>query len=336
MRIFKYIIPVLAILTAGLSLSCRKDESVKTATEDGTVTVDFLIETGQTKASGLDEAVVSRAEIYVFNHSTGSKVAWNNATGSSLLSIQVTGITRNTSMDIYAICNKATDGSLSSAQVRNLTSTLSDNASSSFVMGGSITDVTYRGDASSIIEVTRTAAKITIGSIENNLQETDLKSAVFTVKRIYLINAVTGGYKVVNQTGTPASWGNVCYNTGSAPTALLSETLETPIAAGSEVAFNRSFYCYPNPTPQKEDKYGQGKSVPMRTRLVVEADALGETFYYPITIDGIQPNTRYYIPKLTVTRKGASDPNGTVETNIVSFNMIVEPWRRYPFPKLDL
>ena len=81
MRIFKYIIPALAILTTGLSLSCRKDESVKTATEDGTVTVDFLIESGQTKASGLDESIISRAEIYVFNHSTGSKVAWNNATG---------------------------------------------------------------------------------------------------------------------------------------------------------------------------------------------------------------------------------------------------------------
>lgn len=311
------------LMASAALLSCTKETPCTEGDnpEEGTVEVTFSV-AEDTKGGAIDDSGVSRSEVYVFNHSSGAKQAWNYAAGSSV----TVSVLPGTYYDFYMVCNKATDGSLSRASVQGLTSTLSENSAGSFVMGGSREAVRFLGAGTVSMTVTRSAAKITLGSITNALQETDLAGETFTVKRIYLINAVTGSAKVIGQTMSSLSWGNVCSNTGSAPAALLSETVNTAVAHGGTLAGPHVFYCYPNGTSAGFDKYGADKAVPMRTRLVVEAQIGSRTCYYPITIDGVAANTSYTIPSLTVTRFGADHPNSGVETNVASFKCFALPW----------
>ena len=87
-----------------------------------------------------------------------------------------------------------------------------------------------------------------------------------------------------------------------------------------------SFICYPN-TSHKESP-----GTPF-TRLVIEGKIDGETFWWPIDINrkdvvtepGIHRNTRY-IFDIKITRKGSSDPDEVIETDVAEVNMRIRQW----------
>ena len=90
-----------------------------------------------------------------------------------------------------------------------------------------------------------------------------------------------------------------------------------------KVSLNRSFLCYANET----DHESIGSPF---TRLVIEGKIGQDTYYYPIRVNqenrGIRRGCRYILD-ITITRAGATDPDGSLESIGLEINMEVEEWK---------
>lgn len=114
---------------------------------------------------------------------------------------------------------------------------------------------------------------------------------------------------------------------GFAAPGLVSRKLATP--AGENVLTpDIHLYCYANTATT------ESIGSPF-TRLVIEGELLGETVYYPIDINrgtgyfgtpGITGN-QSYIYNITVTRRGVSDPDTPIMTDMFTNTLKVLPWK---------
>jgi len=73
------------------------------------------------------------------------------------------------------------------------------------------------------------------------------------------------------------------------------------------------FYCYPNETEKK-------------TRLVIETLIDGMVYYYPITLDKVEANNRYFYD-VVLTRLGSMSPDQPVEDVLTSFVIATTNWK---------
>lgn len=86
------------------------------------------------------------------------------------------------------------------------------------------------------------------------------------------------------------------------------------------VKVDADFYCYPN---SLEDE-SLGRSF---TRLVVEGNIDGRTYYWPINIKGIERD-RCYSFDVVITRTGSDDPDIPVTMGEVRIDSSVEEWEK--------
>lgn len=100
---------------------------------------------------------------------------------------------------------------------------------------------------------------------------------------------------------------------------------EIPVQIGKETIHPRiELACYPN------NSLVEGPGTPF-TRMVVEAQVQGETFYWPLDINrqengyGIGRNERY-IFDLTITRKGVKDPDTPICAEDMDITFTIEKW----------
>lgn len=114
---------------------------------------------------------------------------------------------------------------------------------------------------------------------------------------------------------------------GFAASGLISRKLAAP-AGESVLSPDIRLYCYGNTA--ETEKIGS----PF-TRLVIEGELLGKTVYYPIDINrglgcdgtpGITGNCSY-IYDITVTRRGVSDPDTPILTDMFTNTLKVLPWK---------
>lgn len=77
-------------------------------------------------------------------------------------------------------------------------------------------------------------------------------------------------------------------------------------------------FCYANPAVE------DGPGSPL-TRLVIQADLLGETWYYPITIPQLRRNTSY-IFDVTLTMTGAKTPDEPLDAAAARVGLTVRGW----------
>lgn len=84
-----------------------------------------------------------------------------------------------------------------------------------------------------------------------------------------------------------------------------------------------NFLCYPNNAPE------EGPGTPF-TRMVIEGQIDGRTFYWPIDINredgqGVRRGERYSF-SITITGKGVSDPDIPVSSGNIEINFETKPW----------
>ena len=84
------------------------------------------------------------------------------------------------------------------------------------------------------------------------------------------------------------------------------------VSNGDSYNTEHYFYCYPNATATK-------------TRLVIEAEVGGYTYYYPITLNAVEANTAYTY-NLTITKLGSNSPDVPVADGTVNFTVTVKDW----------
>ena len=305
-----------AALTSAGTISCNKENTVEIPEER--VEIHFGIDDIVTKATNIsaaDEIEVNNLQVFVFR-ADGALDAYGSAEAESLTLSCTTGDRK-----IYAAVNAPTLSTVSDSTVLlSKTTDLSDNSTDSFVMFGR-KDENISGAQNIVVPVTRKVAKVSVNSITTDFTSAIYQGQTFTVKDIYLIN-VAGDAKYSLE-GAPTKW----YNQRRKSTELAALTVDSginyTIANKESYNTNHSFYCYPNPTTS--DTSAEIWS-PRYTRLVIETTLGGITYYYPISIPGIQANHTYTVTSLKITRPGSTDPDVPVSSAECTFSVTGNDW----------
>ena len=114
---------------------------------------------------------------------------------------------------------------------------------------------------------------------------------------------------------------------------LYDETASAITDAGYNTT--HTFYCYENMVASEsaDKKF---------TKLIIQADMNGHTYYYPISINregfgydasnghaGIKRNTSYSV-NVTILRPGSLDPDTPVEHSAMTATLNIAPWATVP------
>lgn len=157
------------------------------------------------------------------------------------------------------------------------------------------------------IPVYRLGARIEVGTVKVNFDDTHLKGTTLTIKDIKLKNvmtAVTFGGGNTGLTGTPANWDMKLATTGATPgtygAGVADKLQDTDLSiqcagSGAATAVNKSYIVYPNPCEDPDGLQTAGGSSSntwsvRRTRLVIHAQLTGggrpspEDTYYVFSI----------------------------------------------------
>lgn len=246
-------------------------------------------------------------DIQVFVFDRNGVYETSSSGGGSTLSLTCT----TGEKQIVALVNAPKESGVKNiSELRARTADLTDCAENSIVMAGEVTKV-LEASTTLTMTVERIAAKVAVDKVTTNFTLDQHKELDFKIKSIYLINVA--GERAYLADNTPSSW----YNEGehvaaTAPSFLHDDVASGTIANGSSYLTEHYFYCYPNATATK-------------TRLVVEAQVGNYIYYYPVTLEKVDPNTAYTY-SLTITRLGSDSPDEPVEDGAVQFNVTVKDW----------
>jgi len=217
-----------------------------------------------------------------------------------------------------------------------------------------------------IIPVYRLGARIELGTVTVNFDDTDLKGRTLTIKDIKLKNvmtAVTFGGGNSGLVNTASNWdmqlATTGANAGTYRAGVADKLQDTGLSiqckgSGEATAVNKSYIVYPNPSEDPDGlQSAGGASVttwsPRRTRVVIHGELTGgsaaaENTYYVFTIadpatikegqanegtfSQIVGNRRYVIENINITMKGKpnDDDDMMPATGRVSATIEVKDW----------
>lgn len=177
------------------------------------------------------------------------------------------------------------------------------------------------------LNLTPLTCEITLRSIRCNFTEKPYANEKFTLKRIFLtyVNATTSIVPESNDKSTRiinAGMLDENHLESFYDKDIIVKEIEQVIGAGPS-SINCSLHCYEN-TP-KEESIGS----PF-TKLVIEGQIAGDTYYYPIRVNasrgGVTKGSSY-IFDIVVTRTGATSPDGELNEGEVDITMEVKAWK---------
>ena len=194
-------------------------------------------------------------------------------------------------------------------------SALRDNAPGRLVMAGSRTlSVPVPDGGTQRIGVDRLVCKAGIKKVSVGFTDPILAARSFVLKGIYLTNCYGksrygGDWDTEDIVSDAATWHNrMGLQSDAGVNALLAETnLDIPITTDSPHGQEHAFYYYPNPLPEALDSRS-GTWTRRKTRLVLEAEIDGRTYYYTITLPASQRNKTYLIEEAIIRKLGSKDP----------------------------
>ncbi len=296
-----------AVLAAVAVIGCNKnDVEVQDLQSGEKIQLTVNLPQAATKVTGDPvDYEVNDVQIFVFDKN-GLYETSSRATASTLSLTCTTGEKK-----IVALVNAPIEDSINNiAELRSRTSDLSDCSAGHIVMSGELTEV-LTSSTTVTMQVERLAARVAVSQITTDFELEAHQNLSFEIRSIYLINVA--GERAYLSDNTPATW----YNKGQYVAETSLDFLRDVVAAG-RVSNGESydtehyFYCYPNATATK-------------TRLVIEAEVGGYTYYYPITLNAVDANTAYTY-NLTITKLGSNSPDVPVADGTVNFTVTVKDW----------
>lgn len=308
-----------AVLLTACACGCgqKMNEPDVEKNAEEAVTLDVSVPLKGTKATDISgERTVGSLQVFVFRKD-GTLEAEAREEGQTISLSCTTG-----EKDVYAIVNAPVITDVMTLEnLKWKESFLTENAPGAFVMSGK-TSVTLSASTSVEIEVKRLVARISIKKIVNNFTLDQYRTGALRIKGIYLLN-VQSMVKYLGGVHT-LLWCNLHSYTPETLSSLLnSGNLDIPLDYGTPYEETNYFYCYPNPIP---DDTSLNNAQPRFTRLVVEVDMNGTSYYYPVSIPGIESNRTYEITELTLTRLGSASPDEPVSSLAASFTLKVLDW----------
>jgi len=181
-------------------------------------------------------------------------------------------------------------------------------------------------DKSCISSLRPLMGKIHIASLSCDFHGTAYEGAALENVKIYLTN-VSSRSPILNPDSTAA---RAFINSGrlvrtdlesfSSPGMIFQE-LSSPVGIGI-IKSGVSLYCYPN------DPGEEGIGTP-RTRLVIEGQIDGRTYYYPLEAGreggGIHSGESYRYD-ITITRRGTDSPETLANSGLMVVKNLVQEW----------
>ncbi len=312
---------VIAAVAASVLAACSEptiDEPVKA---EETVNLNIALSACETKVVDDDrEATINGYQLFVFGDG-GVLENYKNVSGTTQISIGAFGGHKL----IYALANAPSMSDVMDyADFCSRRSSIQDNLLEKMVMQGFTTVDVDGKDMELVIPVERMVAKVSLVNVKNEL-DTYYREFEFVLRRAYLINVAGdlpyGHSEDVDR--APTTWYNWRqFNATDNLTSLTSGSYDKIMVYGQSAPHQHHFYCYPNPT--EEDAYSDDRT-PRRTRLVVEIELDGKTYYYPVTMPVLEQNTEYKVT-LTVKGLGSDNPDRPYHSNVAKVSIEVEDW----------
>lgn len=321
----------------GVILSCRKTAVPEAGPVPAEKTYTVSLHVGgaatlPTKLSGIyspDESRIERWAYWVFD-----EAGWaiKCGTGDNSLQKDVTLLTGR--YTVVVLANYPTSGigsvplnaGITQEALLGHTSELTSNSGNCFVMEGEKT-VNITEDAISPIEVkvARLVSKVGVRKISVNYTNTRLNNKTTTLKGIYLTNLYRtsrygSDYAESELDATQSRWYNSmgwhrwsAEQISSGMDALVGESgLSIPISPASPHTQEHYFYCYPNPSRPENDTHDTTTWSVRSTRLVIETDVDGKTFYYQVQLPAMRRNTPYVASEVVIRDLGSTDPEAFI------------------------
>lgn len=337
---------------------CSKDDGgqslYKETKIEGLIKLSVLVDTskpiyyqGQTKAFGADhidgsyDKIISTLDVFVFDKSTGALDGFKSFKGDELTSLSDLEIKSKVGLkNIYAVANVASSlwqGVTSETKFLEVQSNLKDEDYKRFIMSG-YAESNISNSTTVSIEISRLVCRIVVKDIKVDFSSTPYSGMKLENVKVYLTN-VNGNIKVAggqlpNQILKLNALG---YKSEDCSNSKIIDLLCNQLGDISSSGITQPYYFYTyenllsDETPN--DKY---------TRLVVQGDLDGKTYYYPININrenygwsdnidhkGIKRNSSYTY-SITITRPGSLTPEDMVDFAALSLNLIVDDWKVIP------
>ena len=338
----KALIQLCILLSASaLAFSCAKGAPDEQFPGDSSGRVCLSLSDGdETKVSGMeyerDEKPLTHWAFFVFEKSTGALACRGTVRDAT----RVEKTLPTGEYELYVIGNYPQTGSrqvdissiASISQFMALKSGLADNVPGAFVMAGNrsfTVEKTPPDEAPQTINLRmkRLVSKLTLVSITRSFTSPSLGAKQLKLKHIYLTNVYTEAcygedfdLATIRERGN-ALWYNRMgwHGEGSlaasdAADLLTGErNLDVVLPQGGTQTIGCSLYYYPNPMLPSLDNHSETWTGPRCTRLVLETELGGKTYYYQATLpkdDGHAPlvrNTSFSV-SCTLTQLGYTDP----------------------------
>ena len=313
------------LLLAGCRPAARQDE--------GTVEVVFSVLGEDTRANGTEgERAVDNWTLLLYKDGKLAEAGTSDS-GSAIRKKLTAG-----DYTAFAVVNPP--ASFRAADHPELTdlaeaeSDLRDNAPGRLVMAGSRTvTVPVPDGGTQRIGVDRLVCKAGIRKISVQFDNPVLADRPFLLKDLYLTNCYgKSRYGSDWDAGDILSDGSRWYHRMGLPSdggleGLLAERgIDATLTSDTPHVQEHSFYFYPNPLPEAQDTRS-GTWSRRRTRLVIEAEIGGRTYYYPVTLPASRRNRTYIIEEAVIRKLGSRDPEedepGAID---VTFSTKTDDW----------
>ena len=305
----------------------------------------------------LDEKPITRWAWFVFDQDSGALVFKGLAQpGESVTRSFPTGV-----YDIFAIGNYPLTGryalDFDALFTRNqffaLKTGLEDNAPGELVMAGTTENgrlevLQTSGDEllEASLHLQRLVSKITLESVTRLFSSATLGAREMRLKHVYLTNVCTES-RYARDFGTAdlpvnaAEWYNAMgwhHAAGRTPLPAIDRLvgergLDLPLVQEQTTGIGRSFYYFPNPMDESADSHAESWAGPRCTRLVLETELGGRTYYYQATLPreyaGVPVGRNAALSiRCTLTKPGSMDPEQEIPGAMeVSFSStVVNDW----------
>lgn len=353
MKKFKLVAAVAACALA--STSCQKDMMHDNGPEKESreSTLILSIEQALTKASGTSHGdqskdnTVNTLDIFIFrnnqeedNGSLDTYKRFSKEELGSLTGLQIKTTTGKKT--IVAVANAHRDNWSGITCMDDFkameTSIKQENAENFLMTGSKDTELDEITEVS--LNLSRMVARICLDKISINFEDSPYEEMKLTNVQAYLAN-VTGNKIIFD--GSDCEEKTILNNgglvesdtAGNAMKGLIHENIGKEISQNEPYAGKHYFYCYENAISSET---GSEKF----TRLVIQAELNGETYYYPVNINqegaghdessghyGVKRNTSYTIG-ITINRPGSADPDVPVTHGTLDMDLIIQDWETVP------
>lgn len=286
------------------------EENVPVGNDEVRLTVD--VSDPQTRLTGTyTDKKINKVQLFVFDKLGVLETTATSTTPSVSLTC------RNGEKHLVALVNTRTLNDVKTlVDLSKRKVDLKDMSEANEVMVGRTFD-TLRADKKVLLTVDRIAAMIVINKLAVNFISQQYLQKPVTIKAMYLINAA-GERTYMTDDPTTFWYNEGGYDYQTCPDVIYDKLDNEVIISGNQPSYNAHyFYCYPN-----------GLDKP--TRLVIETEIDGETFYYPINIGTILAGNKY-ICSLNIRNLGSYSPDVPVEEGTVTATFAVSSWKETRF-----